>query len=81
MDPESISRYIQEEEFPNRLTAIMEERPFMIYRNRDPETGEMCDHFTVVNEDETPRRGHTGRTLMEAFNEAFPEQNSQIPPK
>ena len=75
MSPESISRYIKEEEFPNRLAAIMEEKPFMIYRGRDPETGKMCNHFTVVNEDEQPRRGHTGRSLMEAFDAAFPEQN------
>ena len=75
MSPESISRYIKEEEFPNRLAATMEEKPFMIYRARDPETGEMSDHFTVVNEDEKPRRGHTGRTLMEAFDAAFPEEN------
>lgn len=76
MDPESISRYIREEEFPHRLAAIMEEKPFMIYRNRDPETGKMDGHFTVVNEDEKPRRGHTGRSLMEAFNAAFPEHNA-----
>ena len=68
-----MSRYIKEEEFPSRLAAIMEQKPFMIYRNRDPETGEMCNHFTVVNEDEKPRRGHTGKTLMEAFGSAFPE--------
>jgi hypothetical protein len=40
----------------------------------------MCDHFTVVNEDEKPgRRGHTGRTLMEAFDAAFPEENKDYP--
>jgi len=73
MSPESISRYIKEEEFPLRLAAILEEKPFIIYRKRDPETGKMDDHFTVVNEDEKPRRGHTARSLMEAFDAAFPE--------
>lgn len=70
-----MSKYHKEENFPSRLVTILEEKPVMIYRSRDPESGKICDHFTVVNEDEKPRRGHTGKTLMEAFGSAFPEYN------
>lgn len=76
MSPESITDYLNEEEFPHRLVAILEEKPFMIYRTRDAGSGKMNSHFTVVNEDEEPRRGHVGRTLMEAFDAAFPEPNA-----
>lgn len=73
MSPESISRYIKEEEFPSRLATIMEEKSFTIYRHRNPETGEMNNYFTVINEDEKPRKEHTARSLMGAFDAAFPE--------
>jgi len=53
--------------------------PFMVYRQRDPASGKLYDHFTVVNEDESPRRGHTAPTLLEAIDDAFPAIDDAFP--
>lgn len=76
MDSESINAYLREETFPAKLVAVLEEKPFMIYRSRNPNTGKLANYFTVVNEDEHPRRGYAAGTLMAAFEAAFPEPNA-----
>lgn len=49
----------------------LEARAYMVYRDRDPESGRLCDHATVVNEDEPGgRRGILGPTLRQAIDKA-----------
>lgn len=38
----------------------LEKHPFMAYRDRDPASGDMCDHFTLVDEDKGRKHGRTG---------------------
>lgn len=49
----------------------LEARAYMVYRDRDPESRQLCDHATVVNEDEPGgRRGIIGPTLRSAIDQA-----------
>lgn len=51
----------------------LEAHPFMAYRDRDPESGHLDDHFTLVDENKGRRDGRRGivkATLREAIDEA-----------
>lgn len=53
----------------------LEARAYMVYRDRDPESKKLCDHATVVNEDDpVGRRGILGPTLREAIDAAMAKE-------
>jgi hypothetical protein len=64
--------YANAKKLQDDLASIFDGKAVMAYRQRDPSDDGLCDHWTVVNEDEKPRRGHTGPTFAAAFIDAFP---------
>ena len=54
----------------------LETHPFAAYRDRDPGTGMMYDHFTLVAEDARPRIGIVNQSLRAAIDIAMGRRNA-----